>query len=155
MGATKLNFELLSANNAVFSCYITWCCLLFIKVLAMGPFTGIMRMKTKSFENPEDVAKGIEVGNKNENVERIRRAHLNDLENAIPFAIVALFYVLTNPNPLLAMMLIRIAVIARFGHTVVYAIYPVRQPARAICFFTMYGITLFMAIYCIICFHGF
>lgn len=47
MGQTKLNFELLSSDNAVFACYVTWGSLLMIKVLAMAPFTGIMRMKTK------------------------------------------------------------------------------------------------------------
>lgn len=85
----------------------------------------------------------------------MRRAHLNDLENIIPFLIVALLYVLTNPNPMLAQMLIRIAVITRLAHTVVYAIYPIRQPARAICWGTTFAITIFMCIYCIICFHGF
>lgn len=88
-------------------------------------------------------------------VERIRRAHLNDLENIVPFMIVALLYVLCNPNPMLAQMLIRIVAIVRIAHTVVYAIYPVRQPARAICFSIPFAITAFMIVYCIICFHGF
>lgn len=88
-------------------------------------------------------------------MERIRRAHLNDLENIIPFMIVALLYVLTNPNPMVAMMLIRIVAISRIAHTIVYAVYPVRQPARATCYFTTYAITIYMILYCIICFHGF
>lgn len=101
------------------------------------------------------MTKGIEVGVKNAMVERIRRAHLNDLENTIPFMIVGLLYVLTNPNPMLAQMLFRVAVIVRFVHTVVYAIYPVRQPARAICFGIPFVIIIYMALYCVICFHGF
>lgn len=47
MGVTKNNFELLSADNAVFACYVTWGSILLLKVLFMGPATGIMRMKTK------------------------------------------------------------------------------------------------------------
>ena len=44
---TKLNYELLTFDNAVFSCYITWGCILLLKVLFMAPGTGVMRMKTK------------------------------------------------------------------------------------------------------------
>ena len=109
----------------------------------------------QAFENPEDAPKVTPVGEKNEMVERVRRAHLNDLENAVPFLIVSLFYVMANPNPTVAMILIRVAVISRILHTIVYAVYPVRQPARAICFFTMFAICVFMAIYCIVIFHGF
>lgn len=47
MGATKNNFELLTADNAVFACYVTWGSILLLKVLFMGPATGIMRMKNK------------------------------------------------------------------------------------------------------------
>lgn len=47
MGQTKLNFELLSADNAVFACYVTWGSILLLKCLCMSPFTGIMRMKLK------------------------------------------------------------------------------------------------------------
>lgn len=112
-------------------------------------------LRFQAFENPEDAPKGTEIGEKNEKVERIRRCHLNDLENALPFLIVALMYVLSNPNAMLAMMLFRIAVIARIAHTIVYAVYPVRQPARAICYFITYAIMAFMAIYCIVVFHGF
>lgn len=97
----------------------------------------------------------MEAGEKNAKVERIRRAHLNDIENILPFMIVALLYTLTNPNVILAMMLIRVAALSRFCHTIVYAVYPVRQPARAICYFVMFLITCFMAIYCVVCYHGF
>lgn len=56
---------------------------------------------------------------KDENVERVRRAHLNDLENIPAFLIAALMYVMSEPQPDVALWLIRIAVIARFGHTIV------------------------------------
>jgi glutathione S-transferase len=56
---------------------------------------------------------------KDEDVERVRRAHLNDLENIPAFLISGLFYVMTNPNVNLALWLFRIAVLARIGHTIV------------------------------------
>lgn len=56
---------------------------------------------------------------KSEDVERIRRAHLNDLENIPAFLIAALMYVMTEPQPDVALWLIRVAVIARILHTIV------------------------------------
>lgn len=50
------------------------------------------------------------------------RSHLNDLENCIPFMASAFLYILTDPSVFLAINLIRAAVIARIGHTFVYAI---------------------------------
>ena len=79
-------------------------------------------------------------------MERVRRAHLNDLENVVPFLITGLLYVLTNPAAGLAIMLIRIAAIARIVHTIVYAVVVIPQPARALAFFACYGITIYMAI---------
>lgn len=83
---------------------------------------------------------------------RLLSAHHNDMENILPYLSVGLFYVLTNPNPMVAMILFRVATIARFVHTIVYAIYVIPQPARAICFFIHYGITLYMAFVCFIFF---
>lgn len=79
-------------------------------------------------------------------VERVRRAHLNDLENVIPFLLAGLFYILTNPAAGLAIMLIRIAAVARIVHTIVYAVVVIPQPARALAFFVAYGISIYMAV---------
>lgn len=72
----------------------------------------------QAFENPEDAGANGEL-KKDENVERVRRAHLNDLENIPAFLIAALFYVMSEPQPDVGLWLIRIAVVARIGHTVV------------------------------------
>lgn len=68
----------------------------------------------QAFENSEDVAQSGGEIKKDEHVERVRRAHLNDLENVIPFLIAALMYVITQPQPDVALWLIRVAVVARF-----------------------------------------
>lgn len=74
----------------------------------------------KAVENPEDVRGGTNFEiKKDENVERVRRAHLNDLENVPAFLIAALMYVMSEPNPIAASWLIRVAVIARIFHTIV------------------------------------
>lgn len=56
---------------------------------------------------------------KDEDVERVRRAHLNDLENIPAFLIAGLFFVCSEPNVDLALWLFRIAFLARVGHTIV------------------------------------
>ena len=53
-------------------------------------------------------------------VERVRRAHLNDLENVIPFLLLVPLYLSTGPNPWLAANLIRAFAAARILHTVAY-----------------------------------
>lgn len=80
------------------------------------------------------------------------RAHHNDMENILPYLSVGLFYVLTDPSPMVATILFRVATVVRYLHTVVYAIYVIPQPARGICFFIHYGITLYMAFMCVIYF---
>lgn len=92
------------------------------------------------------MSKKMKVVLDNPHVERVRRAHLNDLENVIPLLIAGLLYVLTNPAAGLAIMLFRIAAIARIAHTLVYAVVVIPQPARAISFFISYGITIYMAL---------
>lgn len=91
----------------------------------------------------EDSPKGIV--RQSEDVERQRRAHLNDLENIPVFLIVAFFYTLTSPTAVIAVNLIRAFAISRITHTFVYAVIPM-QPARAISFFVGFGITIYMSI---------
>lgn len=78
-------------------------------------------------------------------VERVRRAHLNDLENIPAFIIVAFFFVLTKPNEFIAINLFRIAAIGRIFHTVAYVVLQ-KQPHRAIGWAVCYAATIFMAL---------
>lgn len=74
------------------------------------------------------------------------RAHLNDLENILPYLFVGLFYVLSNPSVQLASTLFQVAALARIAHTIVYAVIVIPQPARGIAWFIHYFITFYMAI---------
>jgi len=74
------------------------------------------------------------------------RAHLNDLENIPPFMIIALAYLFTNPSYNVASNLFMLFTASRFLHTLIYAIYVVRQPTRAVLFWIGYLITWYMAI---------
>jgi len=98
----------------------------------------------QAFANPEDVKGRVAKVRVDDDVERVRRAHLNDLENIPIFLIVAGFYVLTNPDPYVALNVFRTFTAGRFLHTLVYAVYVVPQPARALSFFAGFGATLFV-----------
>ena len=80
-----------------------------------------------------------------EDVERVRRSHLNDLENILPWVAITYIYLGTGPSNFLAAMLIRGFVLSRIGHTLSYAIFP-KQPFRAISFFVGFGLTAFEAL---------
>ncbi|XP_030567917.1 microsomal glutathione S-transferase 1 [Drosophila novamexicana] len=143
---------LLSKSNPVFCCYLFWSSLLILKMLLMSLLTARQRIKTKTFANPEDlrVAKTSDVRFNDPNVERVRRAHRNDLENVLPFLLMSLAYVACGPHPLTAKLLIRIGASARLLHTIVYAVLPLPQPTRALSFFITFGIVCFEAIYVLI-----
>ena len=77
-------------------------------------------------------------------VERVRRAHMNDLENIPMFIVTAWLFLLTDPPVNLAINLFRVFTCARILHTIVYAVVVVPQPARAISWGVGYFITIYM-----------
>ncbi|XP_017125212.1 microsomal glutathione S-transferase 1 isoform X2 [Drosophila elegans] len=142
-----LNPELISLENQVFRCYLGWSAILVLKIFATGIYTGLMRFITATFANQEDLmSPKLKVKFDDPNVERVRRAHRNDLENILPFFAIGLLYVLTNPAAFLAINLFRAVGIARIVHTIVYAVVVVPQPARALAFFVALGATVYMSL---------
>ncbi|XP_055298543.1 microsomal glutathione S-transferase 1-like [Sitodiplosis mosellana] len=148
------HLDLLSFSNPVFSSYAYWGAILVIKCFLMSPWTSYFRYKNKAPISPEDVsihkfvgARGeIKVNHSHPEVERVRRGHLNDLENILPYLFVGLFYVLTNPSVSLAKTLFKVAALARIVHTIVYTVIVIPQPARGTAWAIHYAIALYMAI---------
>ncbi|KAK9506130.1 hypothetical protein O3M35_008121 [Rhynocoris fuscipes] len=105
-------------------------------MILLALLTGYQRQRKKAFVNAEDAAMaGTELkGVQDEEVERVRRAHLNDVENIPVFLISGMIFVAADPNVIFALMMFRLYFIARLAHTIVYAVYVVRQPVRTICF---------------------
>ncbi|XP_055383087.1 microsomal glutathione S-transferase 1 isoform X1 [Condylostylus longicornis] len=163
-----MDVDLLSFENPIFKSYVFWSAVLIIKMLLMAPLTGFHRFRTQtyinkedlivydwlkciplinSFANPEDLpSKKLKVKFDEPSVERVRRAHRNDLESILPFFVAAFFYVLTGPNEFIAINLFRAVAVSRILHTFVYAIVPLPQPSRALAFFTCLLATLYMSI---------
>ncbi|XP_014274230.1 prostaglandin E synthase [Halyomorpha halys] len=101
-----------------------------LKMLFMALIIGRLRLKKEIFISPEDTVRRGRVSYKDPDIERVRRAHLNDLENIPIFLSTGAMYLLTKPHPLLAAALFLLFTVARLYHTFVYAIRVTPQPAR-------------------------
>merc|ERR1711974_306165 len=78
------------------------------KMMMMSFLTARQRFRTKTFISSEDAKQpGLKCGT-NEDIERVRRAHQNDIENVVPFAILGLLYIFTNPAYGTALFLLQI-----------------------------------------------
>ncbi|CAF0874347.1 unnamed protein product [Didymodactylos carnosus] len=103
-----------------------------------------------AFANPEDTLGlfGTPKGQltlADPDVERVRRNHLNDIENIIPFVLIGIFYVAINPNPYVALWHFRVFFLSRIIHTIAYQT-PLPQPSRAMSFLVGLVTTVSMAI---------
>jgi glutathione S-transferase len=101
---------------------------LILKAVSMSWLTVVRMLQEKGgFRSPEDLrrtalnrAPDPKQLERNERVERVRRIHLNDLEN-LPFFLAAGFlYILTNPSLLLAQWLLYGYVVSRLLHFAAY-----------------------------------
>ena len=120
--------EKLSLQNPLFAAYVISATLLILKAIGMSWLTVVRMMQVKGgFRSPEDIRKtplNPEPNPKqlepDERVERVRRIHLNDLEN-LPFFLVGGFlFTLTEPSLLLARALLYGYVVSRFLHFAAY-----------------------------------
>ncbi|XP_070492976.1 prostaglandin E synthase-like, partial [Chironomus tepperi] len=103
------------------------------------------RLRNKTFVNYEDaIEHKVEVKYGDEEVERKRRAHRNDLENCIPFMIIGFFYCLTSPSSFIGVNVFRIGALSRILHTVAF-LYAL-QPWRFIGFLGCILVTIYMAV---------
>ena len=118
----------LSLQNPLFATYVIAATLMILKAVSMSWLTVVRMMGARAgFRSPEDLRKtplnpapDPRQLEPDERVERIRRIHLNDLEN-LPFFLSAGFlYVLTDPSLLLAQALLYGYVVSRFLHFLAY-----------------------------------
>jgi glutathione S-transferase len=120
--------EKLSLQNPVFATYAIAASIMILKAIAMSWLTvARMMMEKGGYRSPEDLRKtplnplpDPKQLQPNERVERIRRIHLNDLENLPFFLVAGLLFVLTNPSLLLTRWLMYGYVISRLLHFAAY-----------------------------------
>lgn len=118
----------LTFDNPLFATYAVAATIMILKAVSMSWLTVYRMMKVRAgFRSPEDLKKTPLNPNPvpdqtgpNDYVDRIRRIHLNDLEN-IPFFLAAGFlFVLTGPSLLLAQIVLYGYVGTRLLHFLAY-----------------------------------
>ncbi|MGI3185924.1 MAPEG family protein [Nioella aestuarii] len=121
--------DLLTWDNPVFTAYVVAVAVTVLKVMGQGWMT-VWRFQTtgRGLASPEDAAKGLlnlapdpSQLEHDDYVDRSRRMHRNDLENIPAFWVAGLPFVLINPAPGLAWVLLYGFVAARAGHFWAYA----------------------------------
>jgi microsomal prostaglandin-E synthase 1 len=112
----------ISINPVLFIGFALATLLLGLKALFLGAATAATRGRLKSFINAEDATwlGGEHVHPDPEAVARIGRAHRNDLENLLLFAVVASVFALAGGSTLAGLAYAAIFVVARVLHTVAY-----------------------------------
>ena len=105
-----------------------------LHIIALALWTGSVRARRKVYVNPEDVAmlKGTGGEHDHPDVLRVKRAHMNLLENAVPFLVIGALYALCSPSTLGAQAYFFTFLGARLLHSVFYLWG--KQPFRTLTF---------------------
>ncbi len=118
----------LSLQDPLVATYAVAATLMILKAVSMSWLTVVRMMSAQGgFRSPEDLRKtplnptpDPKQLEPDERVERIRRIHLNDLENLPFFLVAGLLYVLTQPTLWLAQLLLYGYVVSRLLHFAAY-----------------------------------
>ncbi|KAI4816830.1 prostaglandin E synthase [Pseudochaenichthys georgianus] len=122
-------------RNEVFSCFVFYAVLLVIKMYILAIITGQVRLRKKAFANPEDALRhgGLQFHREDPYVERCRRAHINDLENILPFLFLGAIYSMIGPSLPVARLHFMVFFLARVLHSVAY-LFALRAPTRSLAY---------------------
>ncbi len=116
------------SSGALLAVFAAVCALLVLKAQMLGAATAATRGKLKKFINPEDAVwlGGAHVNPDDERVQRMFRAHRNDLENLLPFFVGGTLYILSDAASTTGAAYFGVFLLARYAHTFAY----LKQKAR-------------------------
>ncbi len=121
------------ANNPSFVVYAVSMMVLCLNVVGLWIYSGVVRARTKTARNPEDVGKSTTLTSDDPpEVARVLRAHRNAADNILPFAILAFILVQLGATPVVVGALCGVFTAARLAHTASYL--GEKQPWRSIFF---------------------
>jgi uncharacterized MAPEG superfamily protein len=105
-----------------------------LHLIALALWTGTVRFKRETYVNPEDAVlnKAKQADVEHPDTQRVKRAHTNAIENAVPFFAIAPLYVMTGGTLTGAKAYFLTFVAARLLHSAFYLWG--RQPFRTLCF---------------------
>ena len=129
-------------SNPSFLIYSITMIVLSLNVLGLWAFSGAVRAKTKTTPNPEDAKNATLAQLDPPEVARVLRAHRNAADNIVPFAVLALLFVLWGASPLLTGIFCGLFGVARIAHSFTYL--AEKQPWRTISFAAGAATTLTM-----------
>lgn len=118
----------LSMSDEVFRGLAWYGGLSLVKTACMSLTTSTYRRINKAFQNPEDALahaggdrkKAAEWFRKADDVERVKRAHRNDIENVVPFIFAGLLYCASKPSSTTALLHFKVFFFSRVLHTIGY-----------------------------------
>jgi glutathione S-transferase len=110
--------------QSAFGPYAIGSAVLVLQMLALALYTGTVRAMRKEWINPEDAKfnKGANKDQDHPDVQRVKRAHYNLLENAVPFFVIGALYAATGATHKGALVYTATFVGVRLLHTVFYMI---------------------------------
>jgi glutathione S-transferase len=93
-----------------------------LKAQILGAATAAPRGKLKKFLNQEDAAwlNGVHSNPDDERVQRIFRAHRNDLENLLPFFVSGMLYLSSGGSVVFGATYFGIFLVARYAYSYAY-----------------------------------
>jgi glutathione S-transferase len=120
--------ETLNSGNPIFLTYMIAASIMIIKVASMSWLTVLRMMKVKGgYRSPEDIKKTALNPNPSEKqlapndyVERVRRIHMNDMENVPFFLLAGFLFIFTNPSLMAMQILMYTYVVTRILHFFAY-----------------------------------
>ena len=122
-------------SQPAFSLYALCSAILVVSLYAIGFWTAKVRAERKAIVNHEDVkvnSGATIVDVEHPDVQRLKRAHMNALENAVPFFVIGFIYSQTSPSLPVARALFFGFVTIRVLHAIFYA--TAQQPLRTLAF---------------------
>ncbi len=109
-------------GGALWAVFAVVSALLVLKAQLLAAATAATRGKLKKFINPEDAdwLGGEHVNPDDERVQRLFRAHRNDLENLLPFFLGGMLYVLSGASAAVGIGYFGLFALARYAHSYAY-----------------------------------
>jgi uncharacterized MAPEG superfamily protein len=122
------------SSDPILSLYALVATLVSLHVLILAQWTAAVRLRNKTYVNAEDATqfKGAPADADLAAVLRVKRAHQNALENAVPFLAIGFFYALSGPSKFGAQAYFFTFLAARVLHSVFYLFG--KQPFRTLMF---------------------
>jgi len=142
--------NLISYDNPILLGFAFYVVLCILKMTVIQVLTSLSRTSNHVYSNPEDkffsgFSKKAQVTFNDPSVERLRRNHLNDIENIPVFIFVGFFYVLTAPSAFYALWHFRVFTASRVLHSLAYqGAWP--QPSRGTFYMVGLAVNLSMAV---------